>query len=215
MISLNFIKEKFANYAEIIRYNFLHIVVGSFIILPLIIFLYVSYPHENKVEAQNKKHNEIVLNELSDINNQMKIIVNHPDQVRMYQALQSIKNDAGDIQKSVKDVAKTTDIQKVSNQINGIKEDVDNQISDLKKTVVSGMSNKQVLDPAALPFHVISIDVIAGQSYVTVDYANHILPIAIGDLLAGWRVNSADYDSRVAEFVNEKNQFVQINLQGA
>ena len=31
-----------------------------------------------------------------------------------------------------------------------------------------------------------------------------ILPMITGDLLAGWRVLSADYDAGVAEFVNEK-----------
>jgi soluble cytochrome b562 len=213
MISLDSIKILLGKYVEIIRDNFLHIIVGSFIVLPFIIFFYVSHPH-NKIYELNHKQNEIMLNELKDINGQMQIIAKNPSQSKVYEALQSIQNDATTIQKSIVEVAKTADIQKVSNQITGIKEDVDNQINDLKKTVVSSMSNKQFLDPNALPFNVISIDVIAGQPYVSVDYANHILPIAIGDLLAGWRVNSADYDSSVVEFVNGKNQFVSINLKG-
>jgi len=65
-----------------------------------------------------------------------------------------------------------------------------------------------------LPFHVLAVDVIAGEAYVSVDYAHHVSPMALDDLLGSWRLDSADYDSNTAEFVNEKNQFVRVNLKG-
>jgi hypothetical protein len=214
MINLTFIKKLTGEYSDLIKDNYLHIIVCSFVIFQIVIYFYVGYPHENKVTELNKKHNEIMLKEFKDLNYQMQIVAQNKSQKNVYEALQYIQKDADMLQKSILLVAKSTDIQNVSNQINSVREDVDNHINDLKKAMASTMGNKQFLDPETLPFHVISIDVIADQPYVTVDYDNHVLPIAVGDLLAGWRVSSAEYDSKIAEFMNEKNQFIRINLKG-
>ncbi len=85
---------------------------------------------------------------------------------------------------------------------------------DLKKSVSSSLGNKEYLDSSLLPFQVISIDVIGGEPYISINYADHISPLGVGDLLVGWRVTSADSDQGIAVFVNEKNQFIRISLQG-
>jgi hypothetical protein len=193
-------------------------VAGSVILVS--IFAYFCFFNQGgstkKLATTQNKRSESMLHELNDISAQLQQISQSPSESKVHGlALKEIQKNVADIQKSIAEIAKTSDIQKVSNQITSIKDDVTNQISDLKKTVSMSSGNKQFLDANALPFHVISIDVIAGQPYVSVDYDNHILPVAIGDLLAGWRVSSADYDSGVAEFENGKDQFIRINLQGA
>ena len=59
----------------------------------------------------------------------------------------------------------------------------------------------------------VSVDRIAGLPYVSVDYAKHISPLAVGDQLAGWRVMAAYFDAGVAEFVNDKDQYVKVVIQ--
>jgi hypothetical protein len=167
------------------------------------------------LSTQNKQA-EITLHKLNDISSTLHDIESNPNNSKQQQVtFQSLGQNMASVQKSMTDVAKSAEVQKVLNQLFSTKEDMDSQISDLKKSVADGGSNKQYLDASALPFHVISVDVIAGQTYVSIDYVSHISPLAISDLLAGWRVISADYDSGMAEFVNEKNQYVKVSIQGA
>ena len=167
------------------------------------------------VSLQNKR-SETILRELNEINSVLHDVESNPFNTKQQQmSLQSLEKDIASTQKSMVDVAKSTDIQKVSNQISLVKDDIDSQMGDLKKAVSKSIGSKEYLDASVLPFHVISVDVIAGQPYVSINYANHISPLAIGDLLTGWRVVNADYDSGIAEFSNEKNQYVKVSLQGA
>ena len=118
------------------------------------------------------------------------------------------------IKNSINNTAKSSEVQKISGQLNSIKEDIDSQINSLKKIVSHGSNNKEYLDATALPFQVISVDIIAGQSYATVNYENHIWPLTIGDSLAGWKIIYVDYDTEIIELINEKNQHVKIKIRG-
>jgi hypothetical protein len=183
------------------------------------LFLSIILAHKgtstNDLVSLQNKRSETILRELNDINSVLHDVASNPLNTKQQQmALQSLEKDVISVQKSMTDVAKSADIQKVSNQIALVKDDIDSQMSDLKKTVSSSMGSKQYLDASALPFHVLSVDVIAGQPFVSIEYANHVSPLAVGDLLVGWRVVSADYDSGISEFMNEKNQYVKVSLQG-
>ncbi len=184
-----------------------------------ILFLSIILFHKNTnvtdvVSSQNKR-SEAILRELNDINSVLHDVESNPFNTKQQQvALQSLEKDIASTQKSMIDVAKSSDIQKVSGQLASVKDDIDTQMSDLKKAISESTAGKQYLEASVLPFHVISVDVIAGQPYVSVEYASHVSPLAVGDSLTGWRVTSADYDSGVAEFANEKNQSVKVSLQG-
>jgi hypothetical protein len=199
-----------------IKENVLPIVVASFILLPIIIFFIISYPHASNSKMIVKSNSNIqILNQLNEMDLKLEKILQDPGHSKTdEQTVKLIQQDIKLIQRSLVEIAKTSDIQQVSKQIKTIQEDIGNQINDLKKTIKSSSENNEVLDPSVLPFHVVSIDIISGQSYISVDYANHILPVAVGDLLGGWRVSNADYDANIAEFINEKNQVVKINLKG-
>ena len=193
-------------------------VTAFFVVLFILLILMLSYKKSStrNISSLQKQHNEVILKKLNEINDTLLAVKNNPVTTKQQQHdLVNIEESILSLQKTITEVAKSSEIQKISSQIASVKDDVNTQINDLKKSISESMGNKQYLDASALPFHVIAIDVIGGQAYVSVDYANHIFPLAIGDILTGWRVSNSDYDSSVAEFVNEKNQFVRISMKGA
>lgn len=158
------------------------------------------------------KHNEKILSELNDIEIQLKSLANNPSSNAQKQELLQIENHIVELQKSMVEVAKSSDIQTIVNQISSVKDTMNEQMSDIKKTVSGGMGNKEYLDADVLPFKVITIDVIGEQSYVSVNYEDHVTPIAVSDVIAGWRLIFADYDANIAEFRNDKKQYVKVSL---
>lgn len=173
--------------------------------------------HANKSQAfdvQNKK-SDVILSELNDISTQLdRLTVNPAEPRESEKALKQISSDISDIHNVIATIAKSDDVQKVSDEVSAVKDDVDTQMEDIKKTMSESIGNKQYLDSDVLPFHVISVDMIGGEPYVSVNYQDHVSPLGVSDLMAGWRLSSADYDSGSVEFVNEKNQYVKIGLQG-
>ena len=168
----------------------------------------------NSLSLQNKRA-ATILHELEDIQSALHRIESNPLNSKQQQTgLQSLEKDMAIAQKNMTDAAKVSDIQKLSSEINLVKNDIDTQINDLKKAISEPLGNKSFLEASALPFRVVSVDVIAGEPYVSLEYANHISPLTIGDLLAEWRVVSADYESSTAEFINTKNQHVKVNVHG-
>jgi hypothetical protein len=184
------------------------------VILGIIALSRHTYSTAQSVEIQNKR-SDVILHELNDISNQLdKISINPMEPKQSHLALKQISSDIAEIHGAVANIAKSADVEKVSSEIELVKDDVDTQMSDIKKTMSESLGNKQYLDQDALPFKILSIDMIGGEPYVSVNYEDHISPLGVSDLMAGWRLASVDYDNNLAEFVNEKNQFVKIDLQG-
>lgn len=178
------------------------------------LMMYIKSPRDQFVSMQLKK-SDTILRELGDINSQIQKISLNPSESKLAEAaFTKIQDDLAAIHQSVADIAKSSEIQKVSSEIELVRNDVDTQMGDIKKAVSESMGNKQYLEPSALPFQVVSVDMIGGQPYVSVNYEDHVSPLGVSDLLAGWRLTSADYDAGYAEFVNAKNNFVKVNLQG-
>ncbi len=168
----------------------------------------------NLISSQSKRDDKMLreLNELSSLLHDMESNTLNTEKQQI--ALQSLEKNISSANKSMIDIAKGTDIQNISHQIAIVKDDLNDQISDLKKTVSTNIGGKEYLEVNALPFHVISIDIISGQPYVSVDYENHISPLSVGDSLAGWKIESVDYDSYIVQFINEHNQYIKVRLQG-
>ena len=194
------------------------IIFGGFLFVILIgLFITTQFVNnkKNHLSTLTNKNNEIILNKLNQVNEQLETLARSPSNSKEQQLkLQSIEKNIAEIHQSLVAVAKTADIQKISTQIESVKDVVDSQMNEIKKAVSEYAGNKQYLDPNSLPFHVISIDVISGEPYVSVNYQDHVSPLGISDMLSGWRLITADYDVNMAEFVNDKNQYVKINLQG-
>ncbi len=68
---------------------------------------------------------------------------------------------------------------------------------------------------ARLPFTVVSIDNIQQADVVTVSYSRRILPLEVGELLAGWRLSSANSANMTAEFTDNHHDVATIALNQA
>ena len=87
-----------------------------------------------------------ILNQLNDINDQLQQLLSSPQNSKTFQqALFAMNNDLSSIQKSVNNLAKASDVQKVSDQLVAMQGDLDTQILDLKRVVAN--NSKDYLDP--------------------------------------------------------------------
>lgn len=183
--------------------------------LTLILCLSNKICSTQNIFLQQKKSNGLLLVKLNEIKDSLLILKSYSTITKQQEiAFQNIEKNIFSLQRAVDESAKTSEIQKISSQIDTFKNDVDAHMGELTSSIAGVAGNKQFKDASILPFHVIAVDVIAGQPYVSVDYANHIFPLAIGDVLSGWRVSSADYNSNSVEFINEKNEFVRLGMKG-
>lgn len=164
-------------------------------------------------KSLNNKTNLAMLHEITEIKNQLDDLSLSPGN-KQQEFIQGISKKIESIQKLLIDIAKKDDVTKISSQLVLMKNDVNMQMNDIKKSVSEKLNSKEYLEPEALPFQIIAVDVISGFPYVSVNYANHVIPLGTSDILAGWRLVIADFDTNSAEFVNEKNQYVKVNLQG-
>jgi hypothetical protein len=57
------------------------------------------------------------------------------------------------------------------------------------------------IDSRALPFELVSIDVIEGNPLVSVNYNHTTIPLEAGFNLAGWQLLTANYENQTAEFI--------------
>lgn len=206
-------------YAQVEKYSKnKKIITILFVIFSLFFILFVDYKQKNLIElisTQNKR-SEISLRQLNEINSVIHNLEINPSNTKsQLDTLHVLEKNIEIIKASMIDIAKNTDIQKVSNQVESIKDEINSQLGDLKTLISQSIGKKDYLDASTLPFHVISIDVIAGQPYVSVQYENIVSPLSIGDLLAGWRVINISFESGIVEFENEKDQYIKVSLQGS
>jgi len=178
-------------------------------LLGIILLTYHEFS-KNQTASQQNKRSELIVHELNTIQSQLDVFVGTTKNQKSQSALFAIQNELAVLQQSMVALVKTTDMQQMSSQIASVKDDVDSKIGDIKQVILSHPVGRQYLDAEELPFHVVSVDRIAGLPYVSVDYAKHISPLAVGDNLAGWRVMAAYFDAGVAEFMNDKDQYVKV-----
>lgn len=197
--------------------NFAGIVTISTLLLLTVIILLVSHQsHEvNTLTVREGAQSSAIVNELGDINSELGQLAKNPQNSQQFQqALIAMSTNIASLKQSIGTLAKESDVQQVSTQLTSMQTDVDNQMTNLQKAVITGGEAKQFVDPKVLPFKVMSVDVISQQLFVTVNYHHLVTPLAIGDSVAGWRLSAADYDSEVAEFKNIKSdKYVKISLK--
>ncbi|KTD53479.1 hypothetical protein Lsan_3889 [Legionella santicrucis] len=95
---------------------------------------------------------------------------------------------------------------------------LDDKLDSIQK-VIKSLDDKQhpvkYLPLTALPFTLVSIDSIQQISVVTVTYDYKYIPLEKGDTLAGWTVTHLDFSKQQAEFINDKEEHVQVALAQA
>ncbi|MCE3268679.1 MAG: uncharacterized protein K0R49_931 [Burkholderiales bacterium] len=151
---------------------------------------------EQNVQASHTKE---ILSQINDINNQLQILQRNPE------VSPEIKDSLMKI---------NTSLDNIPQSIVSMKDDMDSQMTELKKVVNANPNMKQYLDVKELPFKVISIDVLGEQPFASVNYDDHIQPMAVGDAIAGWVLNNADFSTATAEFKNAKDQYIKVIIAG-
>lgn len=116
-----------------------------------------------------------------------------------------MNNELASIEKDVTGVAKSDELQKMA-------VDMKNRLDDLEKIVTESAHAKKYVDAKVLPFQVISVDMMSGQPFVSVNYKNQVTPLGIGDSLASWKIIDTDYENVSVELVNNQGQYVKINV---
>jgi hypothetical protein len=184
-------------------------IIGIILFLLIIWFVRSDSNSVSNLAVNENKNTAVVIGKLTDINTQLQALTSNPQNSDSYRtAINNIAKDDSDIKSSI------ANLQNVPAQIASVKEDVDSQMLDLKREIAGGAASKQYLDAKVLPFHVISVDVISQQPFVSINYDNHITPFAVGDSIAGWTIAAADYDASTVEFKNDHDQYVKVTLQG-
>lgn len=204
-----FIRSKMASISAIQKNHLVFIVVvaGFVISVLILIFIHNQEDESNRFSVAETKRSGMILNELTDMQTQLqKMSQGNANATELKNTLATFSQELGDIQKSLNEAAKDADIKKMSEQLAAVKDE-------LAQTMTSGANGKQYIDAKTLPFSVTAIDLIDQQAFISVNYNNHIIPLSIGDALAGWKVADADYESQAVEFGSTQGQFVKVSLQ--
>jgi chaperonin cofactor prefoldin len=187
--------------------------LGLILLIVIIFLIHHVTSSVSSFAVDEKSQTQTIVAQLSDVNKQLQTLSSSSQDTNEFrEALAKVSKDVSVIGKTVGNLAKASDVREVSSEISSMHSDVDEQMLDLKRVVAN--SSKGYLDPKVLPFHVISLDVISEQPFVSIDYDHHLTPLTIGDSMAGWQITSADYSSGEVEFKNDHNQYVKVLLQG-
>lgn len=184
--------------------------IGLALLLLLIFMLHHQDSSLSDLSVHDNEHTNVVLNQLENINSQLQQLANNPVNSKQVQAaLLNITQDIAVVKAAT--LKDQIDLKNVSQQVISMHTDVNSQMEEMRNTLANNIS-KHYLDSHLLPFQVLSVDVISGQPFVSINYAHHITPLMVGDSLAGWQITAADYASGVVEFKNAKDQYIQISL---
>lgn len=202
-------------YAWFKQYPLLILVTLGSIILWLLLVItaleYFQHQSLSSTQINNNRNATLILNELNDINKQLQPLSASSQHSNSFQtAFESIQSNLESLQKQFTDFIQTTNLQHVSSQLTNMNHDFNQQLLDLKNEVAGNSGAKNYLDPHLLPFQVITVDVITGQVYVSINFDHHIMPLIIGDTLAGWTLINADFAPSRATFQNTQHQLIQI-----
>jgi hypothetical protein len=160
---------------------------------------------------QAKASQQSLLQKLDSMNTQIvQLSTNSNNSENFNASLSTLRQQMQSVEKGVNENAKGSEIHQISSQLSSLSR----EIEALKKIISTNSSGKEYLDKSELPFSVNTIDVIAESPFVSVNYQHTMMPLEAGDSLAGWQLVSADYNSGTVEFKNDKNQFVDVAIQG-
>ncbi len=131
-----------------------------------------------------------------------------------YVNLDQVRTELSTLHAEVTELAAQSN-QLITKQIKSSTEQLQSQLVMIKKELAL-MSDKKMhhheLSASSLPFTVVSIDNIQQSEVVTINYAHRIIPLEIGDALAGWTLISASNIDQKAQFRNQNDNDVSLNL---
>ena len=122
-----------------------------------------------------------ILSRLNDMQSQLNDLKADHESIQSLQTSLTHLQQTVATEQSLNSLAKSAEVQQIAQQLQQLVSV--NHASRLLKN----KHPKSPLIPVTLPFRVKSLDVIADQLYVSVEYQQNTLPIKINDQLAGWK----------------------------
>jgi hypothetical protein len=193
------------------------IVVGSY-------FLYAKEVTSHAVSSRNKiafdekdkknvRGSQPLVQQLNDIAIKMASIEHHLAADPLVY-IEKVQADLGHLKQEAAQLAAESR-QMISNQIQQSTVDLTQHLTVMNARLEKLEQEKKqavYLQPSNLPFQIQHIDNIQQHNVVTVYYDNTTFPLDIGDYLASWKLIAADFSRQKAEFMNNKQQYVVVDL---
>ncbi|MFN7098003.1 MAG: hypothetical protein ACK4PR_10685 [Gammaproteobacteria bacterium] len=189
------------------------LVVGGICIGFTTFFLHAK---NNTLLDKKATSTQLYVNEkLNDIQAKLSVIEHSLQQDNSAGNIVKLESDIQTINQHIQHITQDN-TQSVETTVSVNSQRLQQQITSLTHLVQimqQSMRKAVYLTAKALPFKVIALDSIQGQGVVTIDYHYDTFPIEKDDTIAGWRLTKADYSLQMAEFANDKEQHVLIQLK--
>lgn len=198
------------------------IVVGvTLVILFVITTATVVTRHNDKVsKIQKQREEQQLLSQTRNLHSELSnISMEIADVQRQLQSgdekdIQSIEKTLMALSDQVKTIADSSNTiiekaiemntHKLQKQLGNIQTQL-TEIKDHKEKV-------SIVSPEELGFEVVDIFNMDHENIVSIHYGAHTVPIVEGENIAGWKLVHVSFNDQKAEFVNDKNQHVIVNL---
>lgn len=182
------------------------LVMGVFMIVLISLFHRDEQLARAVIQLENKRTAQL-RDQMSDVRAQLEKLSSATNSQELKPVFNQLNSEIEGVEKDLTAVAKSAELEKVSNSI-------DSHFDELEKVLATTDDAKQYVDAKALPFTVVSVDVIAQQPFVSVEYDHRVMPVGVGESVAGWKLTSADYDITAVEFKNAQGKYVKVTALG-
>jgi len=174
-----------------------------------------SYPVSGySASTTGQTGSNILSEQLTDISAKLGSVEQKISGGHAYVNLDQVRMKLSDLHAEVTSLAAQSN-QLITRQIRASTDQLQSELVTIKKELAL-MSNKKLhhhqLSASSLPFKVVSIDNIQQSEVVTINYVHRIVPLEIGDALAGWTLISASNVDQKAQFRNQNDNYVSLNL---
>ena len=194
--------------------------VVAIVIFSIITFCLVLQHEESVTKFEKQKQEQLIISQTEQLSSELSDISVKISDVQ--KQLQSGDNqDIQEVQKTL--LALSEQVKTIADNSNTIIEKaievntykLQQQLGSIQTQLVEIKDHKDklnIVDANQLGFQVVDIFNMDHKDIVSVHYGAHTVPIIEGESIAGWSLSSASFATQRADFVNEKNQHVIINL---
>lgn len=201
--------------------------VGVMIIIGVIAaFTFSGGNHNNKVSdlragstlntqyVKSQTPQNPIHDQLNDISAKLANIEQNLSSKHAYVDLGQVRQSIESLQSQVNQLA-THSNKIITEEIKESTEQLKGQLTTIKKelqVITNAKVHHKILKASSLPFTVLSIDNIQQSEVVTVNVDHKVVPLDIGDSIAGWTLATASNVNQKAEFKNVNDDYVRVNL---
>ena len=201
---------------------------GAVVVVVVVAAVFMSHHHRKVVQHRAKvaQHhaNKVGIpkavmpqnTQLSTISSQLDALAHQLSNNQAYVNLDKVQQSLAQLQHQLQNMTASSNAE-ITKQIHHSTAQLQKQLTGVKHTMERLMQKQhhRQLAPSNLPFKVISIDTIQQANVVTVSFDHRFLPLDIGDSLSGWQLMKAKADAMTAEFKNDHQQYVTVDLRQA